>query len=149
MKKIIRISMLIGFLLGSYCAKAQTSDYDKDLAKFLKLSNATATYDMVYDQMKAQLKMMKPGVSDSVWVNLKKEVFDKEVLELTKQLVPVYQKHFTHEDVKELISFYESPIGKKLATKTPILTQEAMQLGQIWGMNLMAKINGWLGEKGY
>ncbi len=55
MKRIIRISMFLGFLLGSYCAKAQTSDYDKDLAKFLKLSNASATYDMMYDQMKAPL----------------------------------------------------------------------------------------------
>lgn len=141
--------MLFGFLLGTYCAKAQTSDYDKDLERYLKLSNATATYDMVYEQLITQLKQMKPGVSDSVWVNLKKEVFDKEVMELTKQLVPLYKKHFTHEDVNELISFYESPIGKKLATKTPILGREAMQLGQTWGMNLMAKINGWLGEKGY
>jgi len=141
--------MLLGFLLGTYCAKAQTSDYDKDFERYLKLSNATAAYDMVYEQLTAQLKQMKPGVSDSVWVNLKKEVFDKEVLELTKQLVPVYQKHFTHEEVKELISFYESPIGLKLATETPLLGREAMQLGQIWGMNLMAKINGWLGEKGY
>ncbi|MDP3434842.1 MAG: DUF2059 domain-containing protein [Bacteroidota bacterium] len=149
MKSIIGMIMLLGFLLGAYCAKAQTGDYDKDLEKFLQISGSTSTYDMVYDQMKGQIQMMKPGVPDSIWVNLKNEVFDKEVLELTKQLVPLYQKHFTHEDVKEMISFYESPIGKKLAITTPIIGREAMQIGQTWGMNLMAKINGWLGEKGY
>ncbi len=103
----------------------------------------------MYDQLTPQLKMMKPGVPDSLWVNLKNEVFDKEVLELTKQLVSLYKKHFTHQDVKELISFYESPTDKKLATKTPILTREAMKMGQIWGMSLMTKLNSWLTGKGY
>lgn len=136
-------------MAGSYCVKAQTSDFDKDLEKYLQISGSTSSYDLVYDQMKPQLKMMKSGVPDSVWVNLKKEVFDVEVKEFTKQLLPLYQKYFTHEEVKELISFYESPIGKKLAMKTPILGREAMQMGKSWGMNLMAKFNGWLGKRGY
>jgi hypothetical protein len=149
MKTIIRIFMLAGLLLSINCVKAQTSDFDKDLEKFLQISGSTSTYNMIYDQMKTQLKMMKPGVPDSLWVNLKTEVFDNEVKELTKQLVPLYKKHFTHKDVKEMISFYESQVGKKLATKTPVLTGEAMQIGQTWGVNLMAKFNIWLGEKGY
>lgn len=141
--------MLAGLLLGVNCLNAQTGDFDNDLEKLLQINGSAGTYNMVFDQMKPQLKMMKPGVPDSVWVNLKTEVFDKEVLELTKQLAPLYKKHFTHNDVKEMISFYESPVGKKLAAKTPVLTGEAMQLGQIWGMNLMTKFNSWLGEKGY
>jgi hypothetical protein len=103
----------------------------------------------MYEQILTQLKMSKPGVPDSVWSNLKTEVFDNEVNELTQKMVPLYKKHFTHEDVKELISFYESPIGKKLVAKTPLLTQESMQFSQQWGMSLMGKLNGWLSEKGY
>ncbi len=149
MKKTIRIIMVAGMLLNVLVLNAQTDRFEKDLLKFLQLSGSTSTYDLMYDQLTPQLKMMKPGVPDSLWVSLKTEVFDKEVLELTKQLVPLYKKHFTHQDVKELISFYESPIGKKLATKTPILTREAMQMSQTWGMELMAKLNSWLTGKGY
>lgn len=149
MRSLIRMIMLLVFLLGAYCAKAQTDGYEKDLEKFLKLSKATAAYDMIYEQLSPQLKMMQPGVPDSVWVNLKKEVFDKEIMELTKQLVPLYQKHFTHEDVKALINFYESPIGLKLASTTPLIGREAMQIGQKWSINLMVKFDGWLKEKGY
>ena len=121
MKKIIRIMMVAGILLNVLVVNAQTDEFEKDLLKYLQISGSTSTYDLMYDQLTPQLKMMKPGVPDPVWVSLKTEVFDKEVMELTKQLVPLYKKHFTHQDVKELISFFESPMGKKLAEKTPIL----------------------------
>lgn len=147
--RYISISLLLGMLMAVLCVNAQTSDYEKDLEKFLSINGSTETYNIVYEQILTQLKMSKPGVPDSVWSNLKTEVFDNEVNELTKKMVPLYKKHFTHEDVKELINFYESPIGKKLVTKTPLLTQESMQFSQQWGMNLIGNINGWLSEKGY
>ncbi|MCF8362099.1 MAG: DUF2059 domain-containing protein [Prolixibacteraceae bacterium] len=146
--RYVSISLLLGMLLAVLCVNAQ-SDYDKDLEKFLQINGSTETYNIMYEQILTQLKMSKPGVPDSVWSNLKTEVFDNEVKELTKKMVPLYKKHFTHEDVKELINFYESPIGKKLVTKTPLLTQESMQFSQQWGMSLMGKLNGWLSEKGY
>lgn len=146
--RYVSISLLLGMLLAVLCVNAQ-NNYDKDFEKFLSINGSTETYNIVYEQILTQLKMSKPGVPDSVWSNLKTEVFDNEVNELTKKMVPLYKKHFTHEDVKELINFYESPIGKKLVTKTPLLTQESMQFSQQWSMSLMGNINGWLSEKGY
>lgn len=149
MRTIFKIGMLVGFLLTAYVIKAQTSDYDKDLVKLMSINGSTETYNMMYDQILVQLKAGKPDVPDSVWSKLKTEVFDKSVNDLTKQMVPLYKKYFTHEDVKELISFYESPIGKKLITKTPLLTKEAMQFSQTWGLNLMSDMHTWIGAKGY
>jgi uncharacterized protein len=147
--RYVSISLLLGMLMAVLYVNAQTSNYDKDLEKLLHINGSTEAYNMVYNQLTTQLKQTKPGVPDSAWSNLKREVFDVEVNDLTKQLVPLYKKHFTHEDVKELISFYESPIGKKLTTKTPLLTQESMQLSQAWGMNLMSKLYDWMAKKGY
>ncbi|MCF8360942.1 MAG: DUF2059 domain-containing protein [Prolixibacteraceae bacterium] len=48
-----------------------------------------------------------------------------------------------------MINFYESLIGKKLVTKTPLLSQKSMQFSQQWSMSLMSKLNGWLNKKGY
>jgi uncharacterized protein len=149
MNTILRFGMLIGLLLTVYMAQAQNNDFDQDLVKLMAVNGSTETYNMVYNQLTAQLKQAKPNVSDSVWSNLKHEVFDVEVNELAKQMVPLYKKYFTQEDVKELISFYESPIGKKLTTKTPLLTQESMQISQTWGMNLMSKLYDWMAKKGY
>ncbi len=40
--------------------------------------------------------------------------------------------------------FYETPAGKKLAEKTPMITMESMQLSQTWAMSLMGKIQAYL-----
>ncbi len=40
---------------------------------------------------------------------------------------PVYDKYFTADDLKDLIAFYKSPTGKKLAKITPQLYVEVTQ----------------------
>ena len=136
-------------LLAGLFVNAQSNDFDKDLKTFLSINGSTETYSMVYDQITMQLKTMNPNVPDSAWVKLKTEVFNPEVDKLIEQIIPLYKKHFTHEDIKALISFYESPIGKKLVSKTPQLTQESMKMGQSWGIGLMSKFNDWIKNNGY
>ena len=40
--------------------------------------------------------------------------------------VDVYKKTFTSEEVKAMAKFYESPAGKSLLDKTPLLMQNLM-----------------------
>ncbi|HEX7455946.1 MAG TPA: DUF2059 domain-containing protein [Candidatus Nanoarchaeia archaeon] len=41
---------------------------------------------------------------------------------------PVFSKHFTVAEVKELTAFFESPIGRKFISATPTAMQEAMSI---------------------
>ncbi len=45
---------------------------------------------------------------------------------ITNILMPVYAKQFTGEEVKQLISFYKTPVGKKVVKTMPEITQEVM-----------------------
>ena len=69
--------------------------------------------------------------------------------ELADMLAPVYEKHMTENDLKKIIEFYQTPVGKKYAEKTPLITQESMQVGQQWGMRIGQKVMERLKEKGY
>ncbi|QGY43530.1 DUF2059 domain-containing protein [Maribellus comscasis] len=102
-----RFFYVLGFLLASLLTTAQTDDFENDIEKLLSINGGSAAYDMAFDQMVAQFKMMKTDAPDEVWQQVRTEVFDTEIEELTKQLIPVYKKHFTHDDIKELIAFYE------------------------------------------
>lgn len=144
-----RFFYILGFLLASLLATAQTSDFEKDIEKLLSVNGSSAAYDLAFDQMVAQFKMMKTEAPDEVWKQVRTEVFDKEIAALTKQLIPIYKKHFTHEDIKGMIAFYESPLGKKMTDTTGKITTETMQMAQTWGMQLGGKINTFLQEKGY
>ena len=145
--QIFRNLLCIAVLLvASIAVKAQTEHSDADIVKMQQVNGSAGSVNAMYPQIVAQLKSMKPGVTEEQWAAVKKEVFDVEVAELNKQLIPIYKKHFTAEEVKAITAFYESPIGKKLAEQTPLITVESMQISQIWGMGLFGKIQAYLSK---
>ncbi|GAA5164061.1 DUF2059 domain-containing protein [Viridibacterium curvum] len=79
------------------------------------------------------------------------EILDKEVDklfvtrslakgELVDRMVEVYHKHFSAAEVRELLAFYTSPLGKRVSAVTPQIAQESLALGQEWGRGLMDEL---------
>jgi uncharacterized protein len=77
------------------------------------------------------------GLSSQYWDSF---LADANINELLNLMVPIYMKHFTEADILELLKFYQTPVGQKLIEKTPVITQESMQVGQEWGMKLSQKV---------
>ena len=44
---------------------------------------------------------------------------------VTNQVVGIYDKHFTEDEIKDLLEFYGSPLGQKVAAEMPKITREA------------------------
>jgi len=112
--------------------------------KMQQVNGSLGSINTMYPQIEAQLKSSKPGVTQAKFAAVKKEVFDVEVIALSKQLIPIYRKHFTKEEVKAIIAFYESPIGRKLASQTPLISLESMQVSQNWAKGLYGKMQAYL-----
>jgi uncharacterized protein len=47
-----------------------------------------------------------------------------DVDQVTEQLVGIYDKHFTDDEIKGLLQFYGSPLGQKLAAEMPKIGRE-------------------------
>lgn len=60
---------------------------------------------------------------------------------LLEMTIPIYGKHFTHAEIRELLAFYETPIGKKAVRVLPEALSEGMITGQQWGKKLGPEIN--------
>jgi uncharacterized protein len=52
---------------------------------------------------------------------------DMPVDGMLDDMIPVYQKHLTKNDVDAMSSFYSSPTGQKLLREMPAMTAESMQ----------------------
>ena len=63
-------------------------------------------------------------------------------------IVGVYEHHFSSEELRQLISFYQTPIGQKMISESPDLMQESMQAGRQWGGHLGASIATQLESEG-
>jgi hypothetical protein len=60
--------------------------------------------------------------------------------ELIALVIPIYERHFTHAEVKELIEFYQSPLGQKMLAKMPLVSTECIEAGAEWGRKIGARI---------
>lgn len=148
MKPIFKISLGL-ILLSAIALKAQDDSFSRDITKMLELNGSAKTYDMVFEQVVMQMNAGMSGIPDSAWPKVKTEVFDAQVKSLNQKLIPIYQKHFTQQEIKAIIAFYQTEAGKSLAEKTPVVTQESMMLAQQWGMGLSTAIQMYLRENAY
>jgi hypothetical protein len=48
------------------------------------------------------------------------------------RVVDIYVKHFTHDEVRALLDFYTTPVGRKVIKVMPMLAQESSAVGQRW-----------------
>jgi hypothetical protein len=49
---------------------------------------------------------------------------------LKPDMAEVYAREFTEPELREMLRFYQSPVGKKAAAKIPTLMQMGMEIGQ-------------------
>lgn len=89
--------------------------YHEDAMRYFSLNGTEQQYDIAIDQMFTLLKQQYSAqqVPDTVWEEVKGD--KKESLNNIKSLlVSAYRSNFTHEDIKQLIRFYESETGQQM-----------------------------------
>jgi hypothetical protein len=96
----------------------------------------------------SQMKTALPQVPEKVWKEVTDELHINSDL-LTQLYVPLYDWYYTRDEVKQLITFYGSPLGKKLLRNAILIELEAGQQGKVIGTELVKRINERLRTKGY
>jgi uncharacterized protein len=110
---------------------------EKTIRTLLETTGAGALGTQMMQQMLPGLKKMVPKAPEDFWTDFMKEANTDELITL---VIPIYQKNFTEEDLLETIAFYKSPVGQRLITKLPIVSQESFQVGQQWGQELAKRV---------
>ena len=144
-----KIFYMLAFWLASTVSGAQKGEHTSDIERLLTVNGSTATFDLAFFQMVEHYKAIRGDTPENAWNELKVNVYEKEINALHQQLVPVYKKHFTPDEIRELIRFYETPLGKKLTGTFATITRENMQISRNWSVNLSHKMNEYLKQKGY
>ena len=131
MKKIV--TLLVVCFLGMSVSFAQ--DRTADVKKLFNLMNSEKMIDQMMNSMmvssKAQMAASAKTAEEKAKFEKFSDALNAEVKVFTKKLmdevmVGLYAKHFTEGEIKDMISFYETPTGQKLLEKTPVITGEMM-----------------------
>jgi hypothetical protein len=148
MKTNIVITFLFTLSLNAGFGQAD-NQYKNTLKKMLEVAGTEATFQIAIKQMFGLFKQQYQNIPDNVWVDMEKDFSNTSVDELVDMLTPIYEKHITLSELNSLIEFYQTPVGKKYAEKSPLIMQESMQVGQQWGMKMGQKFKERMKEKGY
>ena len=138
------IVLVILFAICIFGINAQTKN--DDILKLLRVSGSDKLAEQIMDAMIPQFQQLVPGIPDTFWTRFREKL---NIDDLLYACIPVYDKYYTQDEIKELIAFYESPLGQKMVEVTPLLTQETMAIGRSWGEKLGRDIVNELRQEGF
>jgi hypothetical protein len=127
-----------------------TPEKQTDIRRLMEMTGGTSIARQFAtassQQMFQMLRKARPDIPDRALVVMNQELmglFSERMTgpdSLFDQIVPIYHRHLSHAEIRELIAFYESPIGRKTIAIMPQVVGESMQAGQRWGMALGPEI---------
>lgn len=114
-----------------------SSEKEMDIKKLLQVSGILDQLDYMQDSLLNNVSMMVTGsfseVPEVFWDEFNQLIGKKEMDDLVTRVIPVYDKHMSHETVKKLIVMFETPFWNEWKEKMPFISREAGVIGSEWG----------------
>lgn len=121
---------------------------EADIRRLLDLTGTGKMAVQVSQQMSQALRpaleqVLPPGqdrskkIVDTFMQRFQAQLKPQAFIELS---VPIYDKHFSADEIRGLIQFYESPLGKKMIGESPAIMEESGAAGRAWAAQMVSKI---------
>jgi uncharacterized protein len=147
MKHAIAVLALCLFGFSPAFAQQQLDAATKeDVQQFLEITGARRNIQDMWDNMAklaastaAESYQRKHPDASPLEIRKAAELAGESIQKATKGLpidelldamVPVYQRHLTHADLRNIIEYYSSPTGQKVIKEMPGMMTESMQAVQ-------------------
>jgi hypothetical protein len=159
MKRLYRIlsaaGLAMGLALGAVPAGAQQPPPLKDASpaaiaaakEILAMKHANAMYQAAVPNIVEQTKeaLVQSNLNyqkdlGEVAVIVAKNLNGREN-EIGDGMAKIYANQFTEQELKDLVTFYKSPLGQKLLTTEPAAIQLSMSYMKQWAQNFSETVN--------
>ncbi|KAA1150028.1 DUF2059 domain-containing protein [Pseudoalteromonas sp. FUC4] len=148
--------LLLSLLIFSSSLYAEQNTKQQKIDELINVMNMDAMVDSMYGQVEGMMK----GMSDQMGVKPSEQaIFDKYYSDMTTVLktemswakmqpmmVNVYDKHFSEQEIADMLAFYKTDTGQKILEKMPVVMQESMQMSQGLIQDAMPKIQAIAGK---
>ena len=135
-------------------AEPLTAEKRADIERLLDLTNALAISQKISSaaavQLAQVLKAANPSIPQALLERLPSivnSVVADNMNTLKEIYITLYAKYFAGDDLKEIIRFYSTDIGRKMLRVMPNAVEESMVAGQQWGHSLGPEIERRLREQ--
>jgi uncharacterized protein len=141
-----RLTLTI-LLLAAACAGARgqeatgqaAEEKRPDIKRLLQLNGSGQAGVQIIEQMLPNMRNIFRGVFESLPAKSRElavQIMEEETRRgftaerMTEEIIPIYDRYLTAEDIKSLITFYESPAGRKFVAVLPFIIRESGGAGE-------------------
>lgn len=116
--------------------------------EILAMKNASAMYAAAVPNLVQQTKnvLLQSNLNYQKDLNEVAEIVAKNLAgrekEIGEGMAQVYANEFTEQELKDLVTFYKSPLGQKLLSSEPRAIQFSMSYMNQWAQNFAEIVNG-------
>jgi len=132
--------------LGNAGVKTINPEKKVDIRKLINLTgledvvilSADSVVDRIFPILKKAIAKDNQAVTDAVFAIMKRTTLSLVKRQISSpgglvdRVIPIYDRHYSHNEIRALIKFYESPLGKKMASIRPEITKEGIVVAEQW-----------------
>jgi hypothetical protein len=141
-------AVLLGFAAVAAQAQSPTAGAVAAARELIQAKGGGAMFEPVIpgvvESTKNNLLPTNPNLSrelNEVSAQLRRE-YEAKKAELVYEVAIVYAKHFTEQELKELVAFYKSPLGQKMLKEEPLALDQSMKKAQDWSQDFSEAVLG-------
>lgn len=142
--------LLITNISSPALAQRQTQNPNSEkinhIKELISITGARDVTKQILNQSVDAMKSQFTQVPQKFWDEFRAGVSADELI---NRLIPIYNKYFTDQDIKQLIAFYQTPLGKKLISVNPQVARDSLIVGQQYGKEVAQTAIQKLKEQGY
>lgn len=121
-----------GLVQVRYQGYKPTGDFETEFRYYLEVSggrkSSNAMKQEMIDRYKAKFKATSPEAIQEMetYVKFIENIMDFD--KMTKEVMPLFRRHFTIEELQELNKFYSTAIMQKWVSKLPYIAHDQVEL---------------------
>jgi len=151
-KALLAAALVFGVALAGQQAQAQTKQPSPaaiaSAKEILELKRAGGIYAQAVPNIiqRTMDTLMQSNLNyqqdlKEVAVVIAKKMAGREK-EIGDGMAKIYATDFTEQELKDLVTFYKSPLGQKLLSQEPKSIAESMQFMNQWAQKFAEEVNG-------
>ena len=140
MTRLRAICTAVALVCASGQVFADTASHNASAEAFLKMAHAdklgTPVYMQVQQMFAQRFEQTKAPASKKTVLDTYQAkantALDQAIGwdKLKPDMIKLYTDNFSEQELKDLVAFYQSPLGKKVLEKMPVVTQKSAQMTQ-------------------
>lgn len=130
-------------MVGTPVGRTKQDDIRQLMEANHTMRNAMQVVELIATNVTRFQRSRRPVDADRVLELAREEttvVCQSNLDALGDRLAELYDQNFTHDEVREMLIFYSSPLGRKTLEVMPLLVSSSVHAMQVWGQGLLPEI---------